>query len=147
MSSTKASLQATVELGSGSIQDLKFVEDGTLMLLWKSKGMFLPVFFLLFLLFACFSGLTTPLVSHLVSIPYLPSKHDKVEIDFTAAEPAGSLHLALDRLVCHSFAPSSSSDREPVHLEVNGRRGRRVVCVLYADGRRYSVLDLDSALD
>ncbi|KDB27950.1 hypothetical protein H109_00281 [Trichophyton interdigitale MR816] len=128
VSSTKASLQATVELGSGSIQDLKFVEDGTLMLLWKSKGMFL-------------------LLSHLVSIPYLPSKHDKVEIDFTAAEPAGSLHLALDRLVCHSFAPSSSSDREPVHLEVNGRRGRRVVCVLYADGRRYSVLDLDSALD
>ncbi|EGD91896.2 hypothetical protein H106_00379 [Trichophyton rubrum CBS 735.88] len=119
VSSTKASLQATVELGSGSIQDLKFVEDGTLMLLWKSKGI----------------------------IPYLPSKHDKVEIDFTAAEPAGSLHLALDRLVCHSFAPSSSGDREPVHLEVNGRRGRRVVCVLYADGRRYSVLDLDSALD
>ncbi|EGE08303.1 anaphase-promoting complex component Cut20/Apc4 [Trichophyton equinum CBS 127.97] len=115
VSSTKASLRATVELGSGSIQDLKFVEDGTLMLLWN--------------------------------IPYLPSKHDKVEIDFTAAEPAGSLHLALDRLVCHSFAPSSSSDREPVHLEVNGRRGRRVVCVLYADGRRYSVLDLDSALD
>ncbi|OAL68394.1 anaphase-promoting complex component Cut20/Apc4 [Trichophyton rubrum] len=103
VSSTKASLQATVELGSGSIQDL--------------------------------------------NIPYLPSKHDKVEIDFTAAEPAGSLHLALDRLVCHSFAPSSSGDREPVHLEVNGRRGRRVVCVLYADGRRYSVLDLDSALD
>ncbi|EFE43746.1 hypothetical protein TRV_01494 [Trichophyton verrucosum HKI 0517] len=56
VSSTKASLQATVELGSGSIQDLKFVEDGTLMLLWKSKGMFLLV---VFLLFTC-SGLTTP---------------------------------------------------------------------------------------
>ncbi|EFR04173.1 hypothetical protein MGYG_07180 [Nannizzia gypsea CBS 118893] len=124
VSSTKASLQAAVELGSGSIQDLKFVEDGTLMLLWKSK------------------------VSHLVSIPYLPSKHGRVEIDFTAAAPAASLdlHPALDRLVCHSFAPSAS-EREPVHLEVNGRRGRRVVCVLYADGRRYSVLDLDSALD
>ncbi|KAM5436283.1 hypothetical protein MferCBS31731_005976 [Microsporum ferrugineum] len=122
VSSSKASLLATVELGSGSIQDLKFVEDGTLMLLWRSGS------------------------SHLVSIPYLPSKHDKLEIDFTTDKgPATSLDPVLDRLVCHSFP--QPAEREPAHLEVNGRRGRRVVCVLYADGRRYSVLDLDSTLD
>lgn len=61
VSSTKASLQATVELGSGSIQDLKFVEDGTLMLLWKSKGMFLLR--LRLPLFARSSGLTTPSIT------------------------------------------------------------------------------------
>jgi anaphase-promoting complex subunit 4 len=33
---------------------------------------------------------------------------------------------------------------EPATLEVNGRKGRRVACVLYADRSRYSVFDLDT---
>lgn len=41
----------------------------------------------------------------------------------------------------HKFA----SGPEPVGLEVNGRKGRRVVCVLYGDKSRYSVFDLDTA--
>jgi anaphase-promoting complex subunit 4 len=40
----------------------------------------------------------------------------------------------------HMFA----SGVEPVRLEVNGRKGRRVVCVLYGDRSRYSVFDLDT---
>ncbi|KAF3481127.1 uncharacterized protein GIQ15_03886 [Arthroderma uncinatum] len=123
VSSTKASHLATVDLGSGSIRDLKFVEDGTLMLLWSSKASW-----------------------HLVSVPYLASKQARLEIDFASVD--GGLVTSLDvpdRLVCHAF--SQTAEREPAHLEVNGRRGRRVVCVLYADGQRYSVLDLDSALD
>lgn len=40
----------------------------------------------------------------------------------------------------HRFA----SGAEPVRLEVNGRKGRRVVCVLYGDRSRYSVFDLDT---
>lgn len=32
-------------------------------------------------------------------------------------------------------------------LDVNGRRGRRAVCVLYGDGMRYDVLDLDVAVE
>ena len=32
-------------------------------------------------------------------------------------------------------------------LQVNGKKGRRVVCILYSDGLQYSVFDLDSAGD
>lgn len=45
--------------------------------------------------------------------------------------------------ICHTFPQDEGV--EPVMLEVNGRKGRRVVCVLYADGMRYSVFDMDSA--
>lgn len=30
---------------------------------------------------------------------------------------------------------------------MNGRKGRRAICVLYGDGMRYDVLDLDAAFE
>lgn len=45
----------------------------------------------------------------------------------------------------HIFPQESVS--QPEKLEVNGRKGRRVVCVLDADGLRYRVFDLDSSAD
>ena len=45
--------------------------------------------------------------------------------------------------VKHKFA----SGMDPIKLEVNGRKGRRVVCVLYGDKSRYSVFDLDTPSD
>lgn len=38
VSSTKANLMATLDFRAGTIKDVKFVEDGTLMLLWFSEG-------------------------------------------------------------------------------------------------------------
>jgi anaphase-promoting complex subunit 4 len=35
----------------------------------------------------------------------------------------------------------------PEKIEVNGRKGRRVVCVLGADRLHYKMFDLDSAVD
>lgn len=35
----------------------------------------------------------------------------------------------------------------PIHVDVNGRKGRRAVCVLYGDSMRYEVLDLDAAME
>lgn len=46
----------------------------------------------------------------------------------------------------HVFATSGAKSR-PVQLDVNGRKGRRAVCVLYGDAFRYEVLDLDDALE
>jgi anaphase-promoting complex subunit 4 len=46
----------------------------------------------------------------------------------------------------HVFPPSGPKAK-PVWLDVNGRRGRRAVCVLYGDGMRYDVLDLDVAVE
>lgn len=36
---------------------------------------------------------------------------------------------------------------DPLRIDVNGRRGRRAVCVLYSDRQWYSVLDMDSLDD
>jgi hypothetical protein len=41
---------------------------------------------------------------------------------------------------CHTFDSLFS----PVRLEINGRKGRRVVCALSNDRNRYKIYDLDS---
>lgn len=46
----------------------------------------------------------------------------------------------------HLFAAHGPKAR-PVHVDVNGRKGRRAVCVLYGDAMRYEVLDLDAAIE
>lgn len=43
----------------------------------------------------------------------------------------------------HAFATAGAKSR-PIRVDVNGRKGRRVVCVLYGEGLRYEVLDLDN---
>ena len=42
---------------------------------------------------------------------------------------------------CHTY---SIGAMQPIRLEINGRKGRRVVCVLGEDLQQYQVLDLDS---
>jgi anaphase-promoting complex subunit 4 len=54
----------------------------------------------------------------------------------------GSPHASI---VVHRFALHGPKAR-PIHVDVNGRRGRRAVCVLYGDAMRYEVLDLDAAM-
>lgn len=46
----------------------------------------------------------------------------------------------------HVFA-TSGARAKPVQLDVNGRKGRRAVCVLYEDAVRYDVFDLDDAME
>lgn len=45
----------------------------------------------------------------------------------------------------HVFRQESTF--RPEKLEVNGRKGRRVVCVLDQDGLRYRAFDLDSSAE
>lgn len=61
-----------------------------------------------------------------------------IEFDLSSLAETGAIK--------HIFAPSGPKAR-PVWLDVNGRRGRRAVCVLYGDGIRYDVLDLDVAVE
>lgn len=49
-------------------------------------------------------------------------------------------------MVTHVFAASGPKSR-PVKIDVNGRQDRRAVCVVYGDGMRYEVLDLDAEVD
>lgn len=57
----------------------------------------------------------------------------------------GSLESPSADLVKHAFAASGPKNR-PGRINTNGRSGRRAVCVLYNDGLRYEVLDLDAEM-
>lgn len=48
-------------------------------------------------------------------------------------------------LIKQVFASSGPKSR-PLRIDVNGRKDRRAVCVVYGDGMRYEVLDLDGEL-
>ena len=45
-------------------------------------------------------------------------------------------------LVRHSFPPGPTWT--PKRMEINGRKGRRAICVLAQDGLHYRIYDLDS---
>lgn len=80
-------------------------------------------------------------------------------LDYTACDPHPSepkpsaqpttldiQSLSEAGLIKHVFATSGPKAR-PVHFDVNGRKGRRAICVLYGDAMRYDVLDLDAGLE
>jgi anaphase-promoting complex subunit 4 len=107
-------------------------------------------------------------ISHLVNIPFHPAsvhQHDLndppipnliyTKIDSTPSSPKPTTPITdLDLsagypwggVLKHTFAAHGPKAR-PVHIDVNGRKGRRAVCVLYGDSMRYEVLDLDAAME
>jgi anaphase-promoting complex subunit 4 len=74
-------------------------------------------------------------------IRYHDIHHDKpftkttdVDISFTNSYFAD--------LIKHRFPPKT----RPVKIDVNAREGRRAICVLYGEGLRYEVLDMDAEM-
>lgn len=58
-------------------------------------------------------------------------------------------YKSMDNLECelrHVFDLLQTKSR-PIQLEVNGRKGRRAVCVLFDDRRSYSIFDLDNLVE
>lgn len=49
-------------------------------------------------------------------------------------------------LIKHTFI-GAKAKAKPIRVDVNGRRGRRAICVLYGDAMRYEVLDLDAEME
>ncbi|CAP79181.1 Pc06g01880 [Penicillium rubens Wisconsin 54-1255] len=146
VSSTRSTSLATLDLQNGEVRQLQFVSDDTIMILWRdSKGS-----------------------SHLLHFPFQPAPTqsqsettdpsplvlDYVECDSTpsASKPtisATTLDVSPESpyagVLIHLFAPHGPKAR-PIHVDVNGRKGRRAICVLYGDAMRYEVLDLDAAM-
>ncbi|KAJ6156202.1 Anaphase-promoting complex subunit 4 [Penicillium chrysogenum] len=146
VSSTRSTSLATLDLKNGEVRQLQFVSDDTIMILWRdSKGS-----------------------SHLLHFPFQPAPTrsqsettdpsplvlDYVECDSTpsASKPtisATTLDVSPESpyagVLIHLFAPHGPKAR-PIHVDVNGRKGRRAICVLYGDAMRYEVLDLDAAM-
>ena len=93
--------------------------------------------------------------SYLVNIPIsraalpIPTLDSLASHNYNAGEPVEALTTTLDLvsehrdLIKHTFASKS----RPVRIEVNARKGRRAVCVLYGDGMKYEVFDLDARVD
>ncbi|KAL1980545.1 hypothetical protein VTN96DRAFT_3990 [Rasamsonia emersonii] len=141
VSSTKALSIATISLQKGEIRQIQFVQDNTIMLLYVDEGH-----------------------SSLINFPFTPSspQDSTMEADspttfyptyaaFNPSNPSSpessavvlDLESAHAELVMHSF-PSSGPKAKPVRIDVNGRKGRRAICVLFADGLHYEVLDMDT---
>ncbi|KAJ5948177.1 Anaphase-promoting complex subunit 4 [Penicillium verhagenii] len=146
VSSTRSTSMAALNLQEGEIKQLQFVEDDTLMILWS----------------------THPGPSYLLNLPFQPpsancssTKPDQSSsvLEYTQCDPHPSSSkpsipatllnvsaLCEAGMVRHVFA-TSGLKAKPVSVDVNGRRGRRAVCVLYGDSSRYDVLDLDAAIE
>jgi anaphase-promoting complex subunit 4 len=58
-------------------------------------------------------------------------------LDITSSEPR------IVDLIKHCFPIKA----QPVKIDVNGRQGRRAICVLHGEGLRYEVLDMDAEME
>lgn len=80
--------------------------------------------------------------------------HDSLQ-EPTSPDPVTTATTAVDLmspdssfagLIKHTFI-GTKVKAKPIRVDVNGRRGRRAICVLYGDAMRYEVLDLDAELE
>ncbi|KAJ5126704.1 hypothetical protein N7448_007483 [Penicillium atrosanguineum] len=146
VSSTRATSIASITLKEGEIRQLQFVQDDTLMVLWTDgKGSS-------YLLNFPFQPASAQQTLEKASAPALVPEYTNCETKPTnpkPSAPATSLDVSSlieTGVIRHAFTVSGSKTK-PVHLDVNGRKSRRAVCVLYGDGMRYDVLDLDAAME
>lgn len=165
VSSTRATSIAAFTLQEGEIRQLQFIEDDTLMILWSDSSTFSR------LLSVPNDSVTDHMTegsSYLLNVPFQPaSVHAPSEdtdtpplvpgyINYDSrptsptptvqARPLDLQSLLELGVVRHVFAVTGPKAR-PIRLDVNGRKDRRAVCVLYGDGMRYDVLDLDAAME
>ena len=145
---------ALLVLETGEIRDVKFVDDEFMMILWSSAG-------------EC--GRTDQILldltclaecSKILSVPYNPSSGSPACLKYQAWHQEGmdmvgqdpfahapSISLSEDEVTStyarHTFPADSF---KPARMEINGRKGRRVICVLSKDGLRYKIFDLGSGI-
>ncbi|PYH45714.1 putative anaphase-promoting complex component Cut20/Apc4 [Aspergillus saccharolyticus JOP 1030-1] len=147
VSSTKSISTAVIDFQGGEIRQIQFVEDDTMMMvLWSSPN---GSSYLLNLPFQPATAMKVDdEASSLFSITYREERYD----ESTSAPLTASMSLEVFApssqelgIIKHSFIGARGRAR-PVRIDVNGRRGRRAICVLYGDGMRYEVLDLDAEM-
>ncbi|MCJ1402966.1 hypothetical protein MMC11_006188 [Xylographa trunciseda] len=135
ISSIQAIERASIHLPSGVIKDVKFADDETMILAYTEEAT----------------------KSHLLYIPYRKGSQSLFELTYVPVtserSPTNSLgstgnfmdlsrHDAIKHYIQHTF-PSDSS-WTPETIEVNGRKGRRAICVVAQDRTHYRIFDLDS---
>ncbi|KAI9373101.1 anaphase-promoting complex, cyclosome, subunit 4-domain-containing protein [Aspergillus egyptiacus] len=136
VSSTRTRRIGAVDLREGVIRQVQFVEEeDKIMVLWSNN-----------------EG-----SAYLLHIPFQPTRsdHDRPTFsiryrDFENHEPVteitdvdiSSHNPSITGLIKHRFTHKA----RPIRIDVNGRPGRRAICVLYGEGLRYEVLDMDAEM-
>ncbi|KAI9721737.1 MAG: hypothetical protein M1812_002072 [Candelaria pacifica] len=141
--SSKIALErSSIHFGSGDLRDAKFVDNERIMVLYCSHG-------------ETKANVKDTGHSRLLSIPYNADLEDPFGLQYspwstsTAGDEGANSEPLLDlrdsegmrHYLQHSFPPNETWT--PERLEVNGRRGRRALCVLGADRIHYKIFDLD----
>ncbi|KAI9814210.1 MAG: hypothetical protein M1827_003376 [Pycnora praestabilis] len=137
VSSTRAVELCLISFLRGSIKDIKFVDDDSLMVIWSAEDHA--------------QLLCLPYSSRSNSLHRLP--YERWSTDYHCHTTSSNFdppyaHLQLDEpknYLRHTF--SSDDAFSPEKIEVNGRKGRRVVCILGHDRLHYKIYDLDSGVD
>ncbi|KAF7117392.1 hypothetical protein CNMCM5793_006294 [Aspergillus hiratsukae] len=148
VSSTREICIGALNLQEGEIRQIQFVQDDTMMLLWsnsKGSAYLLNIPFQPASTFDNEGAFSSP-------SPFFITYSDKL-LDSTSPQPtvdATTLDLLSPdsthaSLIKHAFAVSGQKAR-PSRFDANGRKGRRAICVLYGDGLRYEVLDMDAEM-
>ncbi|RDW90180.1 uncharacterized protein DSM5745_01955 [Aspergillus mulundensis] len=133
VSSTREARVGVVNFHDGIIRQVQFAEGDNLMILWSNN---VGVSYILQLPFQPSPQEYPPGAAYQLTINY----HDVHHVD--AVKEMTDVDIQSSQLVKHQFAPKA----RPVKIEVNGRQGRRAICVLYAGALRYEVLDLDAEM-
>jgi anaphase-promoting complex subunit 4 len=83
--------------------------------------------------------------SEVVDLKFMDETHIMVLLanDGESSLQSWDVYELKEATLMHRFSPQQSQSR-PKKLEVNSRKGRRVVCVLDQDGMRYEIFDLDN---
>ncbi|KAH0543232.1 hypothetical protein FGG08_002396 [Glutinoglossum americanum] len=158
VSTTQRVEVARIIFDDAAIKDLKFVDDSHIMLIYEDPGELAPDCHELPSITSTYRSFTVA-GSNLLNVTYSLSP----DVDYhTAALKSETITGALTTIIpesqgsralhihegnihefsCHFF-PATEAGFVPEMLEINGRKGRRVVCVLGRDRLHYRVFDLD----
>ncbi|KAJ5089257.1 Anaphase-promoting complex subunit 4 [Penicillium argentinense] len=168
VSSTRSTSVAAVSFEEGEILQLRFVNDNTIALLWRTTGEYT---------LNCWLSNNPHSQdanqrlerSYFLNFPFQPTSVqsqpkeqeepttlllDYIECDSNPVTPGPNVpttRFDLSSLnkagaVRHVFN-SAGAQTNPIWMDVNVRKGRRPVCVLYEDKSRYDVFDLDGAIE
>ena len=144
MSSVTSTRRACIALPFDSeVRDLKIADDNILIITLIADGKFSKK--------AVDSELTSCTdETKLLYIPY-QQKHASGDLEF---QEIGSDILKLDLTTTEMMEPyvkhlfsRAGHLWKPSFLELNGRKGRRAICVVSQDKLRYALLDMDSSHD
>ncbi|KAL5338495.1 anaphase-promoting complex, cyclosome, subunit 4-domain-containing protein [Aspergillus crustosus] len=137
VTSTRGAEMGAVNLQEGTIRQIQFFDDDKMMVLWSNNEG--SSYLLQFPIRPAPETGGRPLPSFMIR--YYDIYYDTPFTKLTDVDVSFPIPYFAD-LIKHRFPPKT----RPVKIDVNPRAGRRAICVLYGEGLRYEVLDMDAEM-